>query len=202
MRSISKRISEIRVLVDDTVIEIGRIRKIINANREECELCIREGKAYVLPDVVHIYRILAYTESSLALLKSTVDLLFWSSIIIEKNILGKRGMNMTRLKAQMISAGLNLEWLENLDNIRDDLLHQYASWLMLTFDNGGVGIKLELPNVPKTNRESKKYKKEYLDVLEINKILAGFSEFYVQAPDFLIGHIRAAIDAPVPVRNQ
>lgn len=177
-RSLSCRLSEIRVLIDNITLEMTEIRKILNLKNKEVEECIKKRTAFPWVEPYHIYRIIAYMESLIAFLKSAVDFIYSYVRILWKDVLEKKKL---QLDENLENAGINMKWKSDLDSIRNDFLHQYSGWPSFIKKNGTYDIILQLPSYKVINKEAKKYKADKLSTKEINDIFRGFWKFYEEA---------------------
>lgn len=185
--SLSIRLSEMSALAEAINTEMAEIRKYVGERKAELESCMKEKMAFGFLDILHLYRLLAYTESLITLMKSAADFLFQYFRIFEKNILSKKKY---QAKNALEEAGFDLRWKDDLDAIRNDLLHQYASWPSLLVQNGKLDFQLELSTSIMPREIGKKYRKEQISIKEVNQIYRSFADFYDRARAFLISQIK------------
>jgi hypothetical protein len=82
-----------------------------------------------------------------------------------------------------------LRWKDALDAIRNDLLHQYASWPSFLVQYGKFDFQLELPKPTMPGEVGMKYREEQISIKEVNQIYRSFEDFYDKARAFLISQI-------------
>ncbi len=175
VRSLSRRLSEMKVITDNITLEMIEIRKILNSKSREVEKCIEKGTVFPWVEPYHIYRILAYIEILIAFMKSAVDFIYSYIRILWKEVLEKGNI---RLNEKLKNAKIDMKWKKELDAIRNDFLHQYSGWPSFIKKNGTYDIILLLPSYKVTNEESKKFKEDKLTTTEINNMYEGFGKFY------------------------
>jgi len=173
--SLSRRISEMKVVTDNITLEMTEIRKILNSKSSKVEKSIKEGTVFSGVEKYHIYRILAYMEILIAFMKSAVDFIYSYISILWDKVLEK---GKIRLDEKLKNAKIDMKWKKELDAIRNDFLHLYSGWPSFIKKNGTYDIILLFPSYNVTNKETKKFKKDKLTTSEINNMFEGFGKFY------------------------
>lgn len=98
---------------------------------------------------------------------STKDLMMKYSIEFFDKIIDDKTNKKNFIK-QLINSGLPDKWLTDLNNIRNDLIHNYAGWL--TFYKHGEDFKLaiELPEI--NSKKHKKHNKKEINDKDIKNL--------------------------------
>ncbi len=187
VRSLSRRLSEMKVITDNITLEMTEIRKILNSKSSEVEKSIKKGTVFPWIEPYHIYRILAYMEILIAFMKSAVDFIYSYIRILWKEVLEKGNI---RLDEKLKNAEIDMKWKKELDAIRNDFLHQYSGWPSFIKKNGTYDVILLLPSYKVTNEESKKFKEDKLTTTEINNMYEGFGKFYDETRLLIIKEIK------------
>jgi len=176
-KTISRKLSTINILVDNTNMEMRVINRILREKQEEVNDCLENCKAFCFNDIHHIYRVIAYFEATLVQMVAVIDLFikyisnYYSQILkIKKN---------NRAILEMLKKdGINTEWKKELYFIRRIVTHYHSGWP--SFKKQGKYFQLII-NFPKSIRKMKEYKDypyEKLGINQINNIFRNFENFY------------------------
>jgi len=188
-RSITRKLSLLRMYADNTNIEMSEVNRLLRENRESVEHCLKERKAFIFKDINHIYCLLGYMESYITTMKSSLDLLEHYIVVLFRKVLGVRFKNTWNF---LESKGIDLKWKkEILDKIRNDFIHHYAAWIGFKRENDTFVPTLILPTSLKKHKAYKKFPQEILDSDDINHLIDEFLKFFEETTDLLEIEIKA-----------
>lgn len=187
-RTISRKISIIKSLVENTNIEMREINKNLREKKEDVDHCLKNDLAFNFEEIYRIYRVMAYFESTLIQMVSVVDQLITYMSTYYNHILSiKKGQSEV---LEMLSQdGIDTEWKRELNFIRRIVIHSHTGWT--SFKNMNTHFQL-IVNFPKSIRRMKDYKKYPYDSLgtdKINDILNKFQLFYQNVTEWFINKI-------------
>ena len=172
-RTISRKLSLIRILVDNTNLEMGEINRILHEHNEDILYCINSHKALVFENIYLIYRVLAYFEAILIQMKATVDLLIkYISIFYCQILLNKKGQ--TDILEAIKEDGIDIDWRKELYFLRRIVTHMQTGWP--SFENMGTYYQLVI-DFPKSVRRMKEYEEFPYDRLGTDKMNEIFNNF-------------------------
>ena len=128
-RTISRKISTIKIFIENTNMELREINRILREKQEVVNCCLKEQKAFVFSDndILHIYKIIAYFEATLIQMVAIIDLLIkYISNYYSKILRNKKGQKAI---LEMLSKdGIDIEWKKELYFIRRIVTHSYTGW--------------------------------------------------------------------------
>lgn len=187
-RTISRKISIIKSLVENTNIEMREINKNLREKKEDIDHCLKNDLAFNFEEIYRIYRVMAYFESTLIQMVSVVDQLITYMSTYYNHILSiKKGQSEV---LEMLSQdGIDTEWKRELNFIRRIVIHSHTGWT--SFKKMSTHFQL-IVNFPKSIRRMKDYKKYPYDSLgtdKINDILNKFQLFYQNVTEWFINKI-------------
>jgi len=174
-RTISRKLSTIRILVDNTNLEMNEINRILREKQEGVDYCLKKQVAFVFEDIHHIYRVIAYFEATLIQMVAVVSLLMKYISTYYSQILSiKKGQS--DVLGMLRQNGIDTEWKRELYFIRRIVTHSQTGWP--SFEKMDTYFQLII-NFPKSVRRMKEYRDYPYDSLGINKINDIFSNFSV-----------------------
>ena len=141
-RSISQKLFNLKTLIDETNLEMININKELRRRKREVEENIKRGTVFIPEEPFRIIKILSFTEAVISTIKSICELLHRYSEDFYKIILGK---NKSDLLEDMKGKNINLEWIDEIADIRNDLLHNYSAWLFFQETDTAYTFGLALP---------------------------------------------------------
>ncbi|MFQ6118452.1 MAG: hypothetical protein ACE5KE_01045, partial [Methanosarcinales archaeon] len=154
--SISIKISFLRRFVDRVNLEMHEVNKILKKDNKEVSYCLKTNKAYVFKEIHHIYTILALVEVILIEMKSIIDLIIRYIVEFYKYIFQDK-KRKSEIWKELKTNGIDTGWIELLDKIRNDFIHQYSSWIKFKKLNDTFEFLIVIPESLR-----KKFKKECL----------------------------------------
>lgn len=187
-RSISRKLSLLRMYVDNVNLEMTPVNEILKKDIEKIELIIKKKQVYHFENIHHIYSLLGNMESFIITMKSILELIEKYIVKLFKEVLEIKFRNPWEYLKRN---GLNIEWKEDIvDKIRNDIIHNYASWIgFKKKDNNFIPV-MALPESFKKFKNFKKFREDYLDTDDINKIINEFFEFFDKTIELLIKEIK------------
>ena len=82
--------------------------------------------------------------------------------------------------------GQNKDWIDNLDDIRADIEHNYSAWISFKKIDSNYILTLSLPKSLNKHKAHKKYHKDSLDTKELNGMINKYDDFFEKAIDLLL----------------
>ena len=181
--SISTKLDMINYLVEEINAIILKLNIELKEDSAKIKQYLNESNiAYPVKNQKDIFILLAYMESVIFEMDSTKDLTihycieFFNSVINDK-------INEKRFIKLLNDSGLPDNWLTDLNNIRNDLIHNYAGWLTLYKNDESFRLAIELPEI-KLKKHKKHDKKEISDA-DIRNLFKGFKKFLKISSDQL-----------------
>lgn len=187
--SISTKLDMIGLLVNNINNGASKIQKELKENVKKVDECIKKNLAYDVKDEKSVFLLLAYIESAVFEMKSTYDLLIKYVTHFARDILGG-GMKESEFLKECKKDGLDKNWGDFLDDVRNDLIHNYACWISFEKVDGDFDLRIEMPELQ--NIPFRKYKEEYLNEKSLNDLFRGFSKFLEITKNFLVREVRNA----------
>jgi len=187
--SISKKLSLIKVAVDETNLEMDKINKILKRKKEEVDVCLKRNKYIFFSEIHRIYRILAYVETTLIEMVSVTQLLIKFISYFYIHIFGERKGAKDVVK-DLKNEGIDMKWNDELYFIRRGLVHHYSGWISFKKKNDIFELVFSLPKSVKSIRGYKKYHYDRLDTEKLNEIFGHFSQFIKDVNKYLIDKIK------------
>lgn len=182
-RSISQKLFNLRTLIDETNLEMININREIRRRKNEVDENIKAGTAFIPEQPFRITKILSFTEASISTIKSICEFLRKYSEDFYKIILGK---DKSELLKDLKEKDIQLEWIDDIANIRNDLLHNYAAWLFFQETDTAYTFGLKLPD----ELRGKKWKGDSLTIDQLNKFFIDFEDSYTKLTDLLVEKIK------------
>jgi len=185
--SISTKLDMLTLLIHNINNEASKIQKVLKENIKEVDECIAKNLSYILKDEKDVFLLLAYIESTIFEMKSIYDLLIKYVTHFCRALLGK-DMKETKFLKECKKDGLDKNWGDFLDDVRNDLIHNYASWISFEKMDSNFDLTIEMPELQ--NIRFKKYKGKYLNRQSLNDLFRNFSKFLEVTKNFLIREIQ------------
>lgn len=182
-RSISQKLFNLRTLIDETNLEMININRELRRRKNEVEGNIKTGTVFIPEQPFKIAKILSFTEASISTLKSVCELLHRYSEDFYKFVLRK---NKSELLKDINGKNIKLEWIDDLANIRNDLIHNYAAWLFFQETDTAFTFGLALPD----DKSEKSWKGDSLTIDQLNKFFNEFEYSYAKLTDLLIEKLK------------
>lgn len=188
--SISIKISFLRRFVDRVNLEMHEVNKILKKDNKEVSYCLKTNKAYVFKEIHHIYTILALVEVILIEMKSIIDLIIRYIVEFYKYIFQDK-KRKSEIWKELKTNGIDTGWIELLDKIRNDFIHQYSSWIKFKKLNDTFEFLIVIPESlrKKFKKEYVKYPDNIIDTHRLNEFFKRFKEFFNGAIEYLIEKI-------------
>jgi len=178
--TISRKISTIRILINNTNLEMSKINKILREKQGEVDFCLKNCKALVFEDIHHIYRVIAYFEATLIQMVAVIDLLLkYISTFFSQILLSKKGQS--KILEMLSQDGIDTEWKRELYFIRRIVTHSYTGWPSFEKMNTHFQLVINFPKSVKRMKEYKYYPYDSLGSDKINIIFENFNIFYENA---------------------
>lgn len=187
--SIARKFALIRTCVDSSNLEIHEINKILKENEKDVDYCIKTGKSYFFPDIHHIYRLIAYTEAIITNTKSCMDFICRHIRQFYRTIFGERIKQDALIKI-LEDKSIDITWGEDLEKIRNDLIHHYSAWIYFKKMNFHHKLVIEIPKSLRKHGGYVRFPHNSFDSDEINNVLQEFQKFFNDFTDFLIKKIK------------
>lgn len=178
-RSISQKILNLQILLEKINEEMEILNVELIERKREIENCKKNDTAFSPAEKDRIILILSYTEASISISKVICELLHKYSKNFYKYILEK---DESILKRDMKEKGINFDWIVDLKNIRNDLLHNYSAWMFFQETNNSYTFGLELPK----NMKGKKWKRDSVTIEDINNFLRNLDGSYSKLTNLLV----------------
>jgi hypothetical protein len=188
--SISTKLDIISALIQNLNNENSKIQKELKENIERVDKCINEEKYYTVKDRKVVILLIAYIECTIFEMKSTYDLLIKYITHFYKDIFGN-GIKKSNFLKKCKKEGLNKNWVDFLDNVRNDLIHNYAGWISFKKIDSSFDLMIEMPKLQ--NMSYKKYKDEYLTRQSVNELSGGFGDFLECTKNIIIKEIQGIV---------
>lgn len=187
-RTISRKISLIKSLVENTNLEMREINKILREKKGEVAHCLKTKKALIFEEIYRIYRIIGYFESTLIQMVAVVDqLMSYISMYYSQILSIKKGQSDV---LEMLSQdGIDIEWKKELYFIRRIVTHSHTGWT--SFEKMDTHFQLII-NFPKSIRRMKDYKEypyDSIGTVKINEIFHNFQAFYKDVTGWFVNKI-------------
>ena len=186
--SISKKLSLIKVVVDETNLEMDKINKILKREKEVVDVCLKRNKGMFFSEIHRIYRILAYVETNLIEMISVTQLLIKFISYFYIHIFGER-KSETDIVKDLKNKGIDMNWKDELYFLRRGLVHHYSGWISFKKKNDIFQLVFSLPKSVKKMKNYKKYQYDRLDTEKLNEIIGHFSKFMKDVNKYLIDKI-------------
>lgn len=186
-KSIDRKVASLRTLIQDSNLELIEINKILRKEKEKVDKCIKETKGYSFPEGFRIYRLLVYSEAALTNMKSAYDFIIMYLKIFYKKMFGEKP---SILFEDLEKNKIKLAWVESLGDIRNDINHNYTTWLAFKKTDTAFNFVHLLPKPLETYGNYKKFKGSILDTVMINEMIKDFMEFHEKTQDFLFKKIK------------
>jgi hypothetical protein len=85
---------------------------------------------------------------------------------------------------------IDIAWREDLEKIRNDLLHHYSPWIYFKKMNFHHKLVIEIPKNLRKHGGYVRFTHDSFDSDEINNVLQEFQKFFCDFTDFLIKRIK------------
>jgi len=177
-RSISKKRYILTTLVDDSNLELIEINKELMKRTDYVKDCIKNNTAYHPENEHHFHRILAYTEAALFQLKALCEIIKTYLFDFYEYYLKKSKVDCL---SDLAKKAIDLAWIEDLGNLRNDLLHNYSSWIFLEETDSAFTFGLKLPHKFKL----KSWQKDTVTVDDLNGFYSEFSISFNKIADLI-----------------
>lgn len=182
-RSISQKLFNLKTLIDETNLEMININRELRRRKEEVAENIRRDTAFVFEEPFRIIKILSFTEASISTTKTITELLHKYSEEFYEVILRK---NRSDLLNDMEEKNIDIDWINEIADIRNDLLHNYAAWLFFQETDTAFTFGLALPE----EMQGRNWESDSLTIDQLNNFFSDFQESYSKLTDLLVEKIQ------------
>jgi len=182
IRSISLKYYNLSILTSLIQEEMKSINKELKNRQNEVEEYLEKNYAFSPTNRIRIIKILSFSESVIFTLKSLSELLYKYTEKFYKVVLKK---NKNILKKDFKDNNIEQKCLDEMDNIRHELIHNQAAWLFFQKTNNNFTFGLELIN----DLQKKKDSKSVLTIQKLNEYLEEFHILYDKICNLLLEKI-------------
>jgi hypothetical protein len=170
--TISRKLSFIRILIDNANLNMNEINKILKNMDFE-----KQGNNIHFNNIYLIYRGLVYFESTVIQMTSILDLLMKYISIYFKSVLDKN-IGQTKILKMLKEEGIDIEGKRELYFVRKIVTHHYSGWLSLQKANNHFQIIINFPDSINRFKDYKRYKYKNIEMEKINDLFDKFSNFH------------------------
>lgn len=190
--SIARKFELVKTCVNNAILESHEINKLLKQDEKNVNHCISTGKAYVFSDIHHIYNMIAYTEAVLTNTKSCIGFIISYIKQFYRVILRQKIKKFSDLKLLLADNSISIDWKEDLDKIRNDLIHNHSAWIFFLKTNYHHKLVLSLPKSIRRRGGYIQFPHDTFDTDDINSILREFQKFFSQFENFIVNKIEAS----------
>jgi len=187
-RTISRKISLIKSLVNNTNLEMREINKNLRKEKDEVNLCLKEGKAFFFEEIYRIYRVIAYFESTLIQMVAVVEQLIAYISSYYRDILSKK-IALSDILKMLSRDGIDTEWKRELYFIRRIVTHSHTGWPSFKKMDTSFQLIFNFPKSIKRMKDYKKYPYDSLETEKLNEILNKFQGFYRDVTEWFVNRV-------------
>jgi hypothetical protein len=172
--------------------EMKAVAKLLRQNEDKAIEAIKSKTTFGIQKKYqpYLYSTIGQVEAILVEIFAVTDLIIRYAQEFNKKVLGEK-KKKKEIKQDMEREGIDLKWLSNLKNIRDDFVHNYSPWIRFKKINGSFKFLISLPD--KLKKEYKKSYKKYpdsvLDGATVGKFYDKLNKFFQEAIDYLLKKI-------------
>lgn len=169
--SISQKLFNLKTLIEQTNLEMIHLNKELRRRKKEVIICMESDKAFLPEEPFRITKILSFTEASISTVKSLCELLhkylddFYKIVFME---------NKSEASKDLDEKKIDLDWIADAANIRNDFLHNYSAWLFFQETDTAFTFGLELPD----GINNKNWSDDFITIDQLNKIFEDFEASY------------------------
>jgi hypothetical protein len=185
VRSISRKQSIMRNIADNINLGMNKLNTLLK-NNKDADHCMQTGKALIFEDIHLIYSVLMYMEAFISTMKSCKDFLAKYAVIFNRLIINNNHYIAADFFNELEVKGLRRDWIDNLDDIRNDIEHNYSAWISFNKIGDNYILTLSLPKSLNKHKAHKKYQKDSLDTEELNGMINNYNNYFEKAIELLL----------------
>jgi hypothetical protein len=186
-RSICRKLSILGILADDIGKEIKDINRQMILDKPNIDLVLRrENAAYSPKNIGQVYRTLGYIETFLTNMESVTDFMISFYTQFNRAILSRKIGNRGSVIRELQNHHIALKWKDELSAIRNDIIHNYTSWLAFKRVNDHYRFVLLTPKKSNRIMQHKNYQKTYLDLTKISGMYVRTHNLISKTSDLII----------------
>ncbi len=187
-RTISRKISLIKSLVENTNLEMDKINENLREKTEDVDHCLEEGKAFLFDEIHRIYRVISYFESTMIQMVAIVDqLMTYISTYYSQILSIKKGQR--DILEMLNQDGIDTEWKRELYFIRRIVTHSHTGWTSFEKMDTHFQLIIDFPKSIRRMKDYKDYPYDSLGTEKINEIFSKFQDFYKDVTEWFVNNI-------------
>lgn len=189
-RSICRKLSVLEVLAHDLGKEMKDIDSQMIEDKQNIDLISkRENTAYSPRDIRQVYRVLGYIEALLTNMDSVTDFLISFYTLFNRAVLSRTIGNTNSVAKELQRNHIAVKWKDELSAIRNDIVHNYTSWLAFKKVNDHFRLVLITPKKSNKIKQHKNYQKTYLDLIKVREMYIKANNLISKTSDLIINKI-------------
>jgi hypothetical protein len=189
-RSICRKLSILESLADEIGKELKDIDRQTVLDKQNIDLLLeRENAAYSPKNIGQVYRTLGYLETFLTNMESVTDFMISFYTLFNRAVLSRKIGNKDSVIRELQHHHIALKWKDELSAIRNDIVHNYTSWLAFKKVNDHYRLVLLTPKKSKKIKQHKNYQRTCLDLTKVMGMYVRTHNLISKTSDLIINKI-------------